>query len=331
MKDFCVLGSGISGSTIAKLLSKKYSVEVFDKAKGIGGRSSNRRFKNNLSFDHGAQYISPKDTKFKRFLFSLKKTRIIKEWKGSHINLTLKKKNYLKKYIGYKKNNDISKFLLKGLKVNLSSSIKSIEFKSNYWTVHLTDKKRVYFKNLILTCPFPQARFLAKKYLSKKILNLKVNMLPNITVMVVYKNCKNIPVSSFRYSDQILSWAANENSKNRFKSNYLLWTLQSSEKWAKKNINKFKKNKKKTTLTIVKRFEKLTGFKNKNLFFSNIHGWKYSFNYNKTNLKSFWSKKYNLGVCGDWFLGHKIEHSWLSANNLFKKIDKKKPALKKRV
>ena len=57
----------------------------------------------------------------------------------------------------------------------------------------------------------------------------------------------------------------------------------------------------------------------------------YSFNYKKTNLKSYWSKKYNLGICGDWFMGPKIEHAWLSANNLFKKIDKKKPALKKRV
>ena len=45
MKDFCIVGSGISGSTIAKLLSDKYTLEIFDKAKGVGGRSSNRRYK----------------------------------------------------------------------------------------------------------------------------------------------------------------------------------------------------------------------------------------------------------------------------------------------
>ena len=60
MIDFCVLGSGIAGSTIANLLSKKYSVHVFDKARGAGGRSSNKKLKSNLSFDHGVQYISPK-------------------------------------------------------------------------------------------------------------------------------------------------------------------------------------------------------------------------------------------------------------------------------
>ena len=36
MIDFCILGSGIAGSTVANLLSKKYSVHVFDKARGPG-------------------------------------------------------------------------------------------------------------------------------------------------------------------------------------------------------------------------------------------------------------------------------------------------------
>ena len=73
MKDFCIVGSGIAGSTIANLLSKKYSVEIFDKARGPGGRASNRRYKDNLSFDHGLQYISPTSSEFKKFILNLKK------------------------------------------------------------------------------------------------------------------------------------------------------------------------------------------------------------------------------------------------------------------
>ena len=64
MVDFCIIGSGVSGSTIANLLSKKYSVHILDKARGPGGRASNKRFKQNLSFDHGVQYISPKSEEF---------------------------------------------------------------------------------------------------------------------------------------------------------------------------------------------------------------------------------------------------------------------------
>ena len=76
MKDFCVVGSGIAGSTIANLLSKKYSVYVFDKARGLGGRSSNKRFKGNLSFDHGVQYISPKSKTFAKNIQQLCKLQV---------------------------------------------------------------------------------------------------------------------------------------------------------------------------------------------------------------------------------------------------------------
>ena len=79
MLDFCIIGSGIAGSTIANLLSKKYSVHVFDKARGPGGRSSNKKFKHNLSFDHGVQYISPKSKLFKKYINKLYRKKNIKK------------------------------------------------------------------------------------------------------------------------------------------------------------------------------------------------------------------------------------------------------------
>ena len=60
MSRYCVIGSGISGATIANLLNKKYSVDLFDKARGPGGRSSFKRLDKAKGFDHGTQYISPK-------------------------------------------------------------------------------------------------------------------------------------------------------------------------------------------------------------------------------------------------------------------------------
>ena len=94
MIDFCILGSGISGSTIANLLSKKYSVKVFDKARGPGGRSSNKRFKDNLSFDHGVQYISPKSKEFTKFIQKLHKKKTLKTWDENHLDFTFEKKTF---------------------------------------------------------------------------------------------------------------------------------------------------------------------------------------------------------------------------------------------
>ena len=82
MSSYCVIGSGISGATIANLLSKKNSVHIYDKARGPGGRSSFKRLNKTKGFDHGAQYISPKTIQFKKFITNLCKKKNSKkmEW-----------------------------------------------------------------------------------------------------------------------------------------------------------------------------------------------------------------------------------------------------------
>jgi renalase len=323
MKDFCIVGSGIAGSTIANLLAKKYSIEIFDKARGPGGRASNRRYKDKLSFDHGLQYFSPKSKKFKKFLFNLRKKNVVKLWPGQHLDFNFEKKESSIKYIGKKGNNDICRHLIKNIKVNYNSNVTDISFNSKYWTVTLNNKDHVFFKYLILTCPYPQLKTLASKYIKKETTNLKVNMMPNITVMAVYKNYKKLDVSSIKFTDEILAWAAHENTKNRFKTNQSLWTIQCTEVFSKKIINLFKKDKNKYQSIIIKKFESLLGYQAKKIVFKNIHGWKYSYNKAKTPFESFWNNKDKLGICGDWLIGPKAENSWQSANNLFHKIKKK--------
>ena len=319
MIDFCILGSGIAGSTIAKLLSKKYSVHVFDKARGPGGRSSNKRFKNNLSFDHGVQYISPKSKLFTKYIQRLHKKKILKNWDDNHLDFTFEKKPFSSKFIGRRANNDLVKYNLRNIKQSFASPIEKIDFKKYFWEIVLKDKSKYQFKSLIITCPFPQLKKLAKNYLDKNILKLKVQMQPNITAMIALKNQKNLPISSIKFDDDILAWAANENSKKRFKSNINLWTLQATLKWSKKTINKYKIDKS-IMSQLVTRFIKLTGFKKNKIIFKKIHGWKYSYNYEKTPYLSIWNKKINLGICGDWLNGPKVENAWLSANDLARKI-----------
>ena len=319
MIDFCVLGSGVAGSTIANLLSKKYSVHVFDKARGPGGRSSNKRFKNNLSFDHGVQYISPKSKLFIKYIQKLYKNKILKSWDDNHLDFTFEKKSFSMKYIGRRANNDLVKYNLKNIKQSFALPIEKIDFKKYFWEITLKNKSKYQFKSLIITCPFPQLKKLAKNYLDKDILKLKVQMQPNITVMLALKNQKTLPISSIKFNDDILAWAANENSKKRFKSNINLWTLQATLKWSKKTINKYK-NDKSIMSQIIMRFLKLTGFKKDKIIFKKIHGWKYSYNYEKTPYLSIWDQKINLGICGDWLNGPKVENAWLSANDLARKI-----------
>ena len=323
MSTYCVIGSGISGATIANLLNKKHSVDLYDKARGPGGRSSFKRLDKKIGFDHGVQYISPKSDEFKKFTTKLLEKKILKSWKGRHIfkNKKIKENKNHQKIIGRLGNNDISKFLLKKINCNFQKELKKIDYNKNKWKLTFSDGDNKSYDNLILTCPYPQLVKLAKKFINHSFINKKIKMDANITVMIkIKKTRKNI--SSFLFDDEILGWAAKENSKLRFKSIYDLWTLQSTSKWANKKIMKNKENKDLNSKILINKFFNLTGIKKTNILFSINHGWMYSSNSKSLKIKSYWNKKINLGVCADWFVGPRLEAGWISAHDLFNKISK---------
>ena len=323
MSEFCVIGSGISGATIANLLSKKHSVILFDKARGPGGRASFKRINGKTGFDHGTQYISPKSKEFKRFIKTLIKKKILKVWGGKHVFLNSKKKEDKKhlKIIGKNGNNDISKYLLKKINCNYQSELKKIYYKDKSWHLYFADGKFKSFKNIILTCPFPQLKKLSKKFIKNSFLNKSIKMDANITTMIAIKK-NEISNSSYLFEDSILGWAGNENSKKRFKSRYDLWTLQSTFAWANKKINQNKEYKKKNSKIMIDKFFQLSNIKKTKIEYILNHGWKYSSNSKPFKIKSYWDPKKKIGVCADWFVGPRLESGWISAHDLFKKITK---------
>ena len=318
MSSFCVIGSGISGATIANLLNKKHNVDLYDKARGLGGRSSFKRLDKIRGFDHGTQYFSPKTPEFKRFTKRLIEKKILKIWEGNHKFLSDKKKENKKhvKVIGRKGNNDISKYLLKNVRCYFQSELKKINFQNRKWNLIFNDGEIRNYENLILTCPFPQLKKLSKKYIKNSFIKEKVKMDANITILMEIKKT-NLGYSSFLFNDRILGWAGYENSKKRFKSKSDLWTLQSTFNWANKKINQNKVLKKTNAKILIDKFFKLTGIKRTKVLFSLNHGWKYSSNSKPIKLKSYWNSKLNLGVCADWFYGPRLESGWISANDLY--------------
>ena len=321
MSDYCVIGSGISGSTIANLLAKKNLVDVYDKGRGPGGRASFKRIKNKIGFDHGTQYFSPKTSEFKKFVNSLIKKKILKEWEGNHVFLNTKKKENKKhvKIIGKNGNNDICKYLLKKIKCYYQSEVKKIYYKEKQWFLLFNNGNVKSYKSIILTCPFPQLKMLVKNLIKKSFIKKKLKMDANITVMIAIQKSKNSP-SSFLFDDPVLGWAGNENTKKRFKSKYDLWTLQSTFKWANKNIKKNKENSIKNSKILIKKFFELTKIDKSKTYYMINHGWRYSSNSKPFKINSYWDPKKKLGVCADWFVGPRLESGWISANDLFKKI-----------
>ncbi len=66
MNSLTIIGSGFSAGVLSRSINDK-DIIIFDKSRGPGGRSSTRRVENIGAFDHGLQFISPKEKNLNYF------------------------------------------------------------------------------------------------------------------------------------------------------------------------------------------------------------------------------------------------------------------------
>ncbi len=67
-KHIAIIGAGMAGITAARtLIQAGHRVTVFEKSKGVGGRMATRRSEFG-SFDHGAQYFTVRDARFRSMM-----------------------------------------------------------------------------------------------------------------------------------------------------------------------------------------------------------------------------------------------------------------------
>lgn len=79
-----IVGAGIAGASAARILAAAgIDVELFDKARGPGGRLATRRVSvegRTFSFDHGAQWTMAKGEAFQTFLDAVAETGAVAPW-----------------------------------------------------------------------------------------------------------------------------------------------------------------------------------------------------------------------------------------------------------
>ncbi|MFK7821232.1 MAG: NAD(P)/FAD-dependent oxidoreductase, partial [Planctomycetaceae bacterium] len=125
-----IISAGIAGLTCADSLSKQgVDVTVFDKARGPAGRTSTRRTNTGLQFDHGCQYISPKDERFREAVLSWVDAGVVEPWHGCVVDLQNGKseeRTGSNRYVGVPGMNAICKHIAANLTVQTQTRITSL-------------------------------------------------------------------------------------------------------------------------------------------------------------------------------------------------------------
>ena len=82
-----VIGAGLAGLICAeRLIRQGWPVTVFDKGRGPGGRMATRRA-DDLRFDHGAQYFTARDQRFRDRVDAWVHDGVVALWNGRIVRL----------------------------------------------------------------------------------------------------------------------------------------------------------------------------------------------------------------------------------------------------
>ena len=83
-----IIGAGVGGLVCARELADNgFDVKVFDKGRGVGGRTATRRAEPDFTFDHGAQYFTARDARFQKVTADWQSRGVVAEWLGRVVRL----------------------------------------------------------------------------------------------------------------------------------------------------------------------------------------------------------------------------------------------------
>ena len=149
--DCLIVGAGISGLLAAATLKRGgANVRILEKGRGLGGRMATRR-RDGAIFDHGAQFFTVRDQRFRTWASNWIRMGLAKEWytlAGSGIH-----------YRGEKGMTSIAKLITAdySLDIRRNTQVEKIVRENGRWWLTCEDGREHHARTLLLTAPVPQS------------------------------------------------------------------------------------------------------------------------------------------------------------------------------
>ena len=151
--DVIVIGAGIAGLCAAgELVRAGRRVLMLEKSRGIGGRMATRRLGDAVC-DHGAQFFTVREPRFKDIVEEWLRHDVVGEWCTGFDD-----SDGHPRYRGVHGMTAIAKYLAHGLSVRYDSLAFSVQRgTSTKWSVLLDTGETIPADAVITTCPTPQS------------------------------------------------------------------------------------------------------------------------------------------------------------------------------
>jgi len=307
-----IIGAGISGLTAAGMLADRGApVRVFDKARGVGGRTSVRR-EGDRHFDHGAQYFTVGDERFQQRVTAWMNAGVVKQWHGRIAaieNGRVRPSESRTRYVGVPAMNAIARHLAGSLPVTTQTRVASITRPGDQWLLRDDARRELgRFDALIVALPSAQAADLLTELPALAAQARACQLTPCWAVMAAFDTRLGLPFDGAFVHDSPLSWIARNNSKpGRPQSE--CWVLHASPGWSAQHLQDVPEA---VSAALLAALQKATGLKDPRPVHTAAHRWRYALPSEPLSVGCLWDDATRVALCGDWCQGARIEGAFLS-------------------
>jgi hypothetical protein len=318
--DIAIIGAGLSGLAAADALQAAgHRVQLFDKSRSTGGRLCTRRGED-WQADHGAQYFTARDPVFQTQVQQWLSEGVIALWQprlitlggdgGHRLDATLSR------YVGVPRMGAPARQMSQGLSVQTQTTVNALQRVGARWQLHSLEQGLVTqdYDTVLLALPAAQATSLLQTCNSAlALITANVTMRGCWTLMLRFAAPVDPGFDAAFINEGPLSWIARDSSKPQ-RTGSETWVAQASALWSQAHIEASADD------ILAQLLPAFTAWVGAAPLAASAHRWRYADSDPPARVGSLWSAAEQLGVCGDWLNGGRVEGAWLSGRHLAKHL-----------
>jgi predicted NAD/FAD-dependent oxidoreductase len=295
------------------LVDQGYQVTVLEKSRGVGGRMSTRRAGESLQFDHGAQYFTVRDPNFRNHVTSWLRDGVAARWQGriaSVENGVIKEeKGDRERFVAKPGMSAICKHLATGIEIRLETEVDPPRRIVNQWRLTSDSEALGMFDTVIVSAPPAQSARLLEAAPKLADAAKSVKMEGCWALMLALTQPSSLEYSGAFVHGSPISWIARDSDKPGRTQWPETWVVHASSDWTASHLELSGPQ---TQRLLLNEFWKATGLRPQPLRYSSTHRWLYALPPEPLPKRCLFGEALQIGVCGDWCAGPRVEGAFLS-------------------
>lgn len=311
-----VIGAGLAGLSAARCLHEAgFSVDVLDKGRAAGGRTSTRRGEGWVC-DHGAQYFTARDPHFRAEVARWQQAGAAALWsprlRAFEASGVRESGENLHRFVGVPRMTAPARLLAEGLNLYTGITVTALQREAHGWRIFSAEQGELErrFDAVVLAVPSPQAvPLLAPVAPQLAAAAARGRMQGCWAVMLRFDVAPDLPFDAAFVNAGPLRWVARNSSKPG-RDGQETWILHASAEWSEAHIED---DSEAVALALIDAFKALGGCAASAW---SVHRWRYAITDAAVDGGCLWHPAQGLGLCGDWLNGGRVEGAWLSGRAL---------------